>query len=75
MAETTDGSETDEMSIFNHSPIHVIDESGERNTVRPCKLMPEDINDDGTVSLPPSGECDCSEKYSGVDVPLRREVS
>lgn len=32
---------------------------GEHETTLLCKIKTEDINDDGTIEYPPSGECNC----------------
>ena len=59
---------TDEkIPVWNHTSVRVQDREGSYHTIQACRLTPDDINDDGTVSMPPSGECDC---FEGMDLHL-----
>lgn len=43
----------------NHSRVRVETPDGGREEVLACEITEEDINDDGTVNTPVSGECEC----------------
>lgn len=47
----------------NHSIIQIRTPEGENKSVKTCEVTPEDINQDGEIDYPPSGECNC---YDGI---------
>lgn len=64
----------DEPTVRSHGLVKAKTADGGWETVHPCKLTDDDINDDGTINYPPSGECDCDILRPGVAV-LGRDVS
>lgn len=47
------------VKLHNHHGVSLLDENGDRVQAYACKVTPADFNEDGTVSLPLSGECNC----------------
>jgi len=45
--------------VHNHGRVKVITPDGNSETVLVCEIESQDINNDGTVSTPVSGECEC----------------
>ena len=50
---------SEKIPVWNHASVRVQDPNGNYHTITACKLTGGDVNDDGTVNMPPSGECDC----------------
>lgn len=47
------------IDVWNHYAVCVVTSDGEREQVMACRIEPQDINGDGTVDVPVSGECNC----------------
>jgi hypothetical protein len=45
--------------ICNHGYVKVLTEDGDYETVLACAIEPEDVTEDGKISTPVSGECEC----------------
>ena len=54
------------VTVQNHADVYMMTASGDCKRVSPCTLTDDDINDDGTINYPPSGECDCEILRPGV---------
>lgn len=48
-----------EVETYNHGRVMVITPDGHEEVVEACCIEPQDVNEDGTVSTPVSGECEC----------------
>lgn len=51
--------ESSRVVVCGHNSIDVRTSDGDVATVLQCEIAAEDINDDGSISTPVSGECDC----------------
>jgi len=51
--------EDGKVETYTHGRVEVITPDGQSEIVDACRITPADVNDDGTVSTPVSGECNC----------------
>lgn len=55
----TDSDRSDTVEVDSHHQVNILTSEDEWETVYACEITEDDINEDGTITTPVSGECAC----------------